>query len=263
MQKALQSAVSSIDLQCEPALSLSLACIAADMGLSSEDCDLSLTASLCKLDILQDKEVLFLLPNLAAALFASEKWERSQYLPSLEAFENNEHLIQRALIKLFDVFFTIAHTSLSAEARDPLDALAGGAGGQVGFAVGDAEEEEQQSHHSGKVCPRLTMRDRYKQYVARYVRIAAQTLLVQRENEGKIPHQRHTAQLPHRSMTAALEYFTIHCPAVERGTLERYLPNYLLHADLVDVSLGRQRTADHLRAFTHAAAVVVDAPDQF
>lgn len=257
MQNAVQSGVESLDFYCEPALGLSLACIAADLGIPCEDGDLALTAALSKLSAVADKEVLQLMPSLAAALFVCDKWERAVYLPRLGAFENNEHCIQVALSKLLGCFFLLSQTSLGADQRDPLDAMDGAEASASQYPdAGDAGEQGK------KVCKRLAVRDRYKAYVERYLRISAQTLLVQRETESKVV-QKHAVVLPHRSMTLALEYFTSLSPTVDCAMLERFLPNYLVHSDVLDVSLGRHKTADHLRVFTHPVAAQADNHDQY
>jgi hypothetical protein len=244
MQAALQSGAESLDFYCEPVLSQALACVAADLGIPSEDCDLALAAALTKLNLSADKEVLQLLPTVAAALFVSDKWEKAVFLPKLSAFENNEHCVQVALVRLFSAFFLLSQTTLGAEHSDPLEALAAPAEPAVGQEADEAGVP--------KVAKRLAVRDRYKAYVERYLRIAAQTLLVQRENEHKAA--KHAPQLPHRSMTIALEFFTSICPIAGRGSLEKYLPNYLIHSDVLDVSLGKQKTADQLKAFVHPTA---------
>ena len=263
MQAALSSAVSSLDTYAEPSLALPLVCIASDMGIESADSDLALTAALMKLDLGNDKEVLHLLPCVAAAVFVSEKWERSNYLPKLCAFENNEHCIQDALVKLFGSFFILSQTSLSPDGR----LAAENTKGKVTDTSFNHDMEDEGGVENKKVSKPLAVRERYKAYVERYLRISAQTLLVQRENEGK--DKKYTVQLPHRSMTQSLEYFTVLCPIVSRGTLEKYFPNYLIHSDALDVSLGRQKTSDHLKNFTHhseaasAGAAQIDANEQF
>lgn len=257
MQSALQAGAESLDYCCAPTLALPLACVAADLGLPLADCDLALAAALTKLDLSADPDVLDLLPVVAAALFVSEKWERTSYLSTLGAFENNEHCIQMALTRLFTAFFLLRHTALGGhEESDPLDAIGGGGGAASEY--GDAEGSVDLSRDGvRKVCKRLSVRDRYHHYVERYLRIAAQTLLVQRENETKA--SKHAPQLPHRSMTIALEYFAALNPGVGRGALEKYLPNYLIHSDVLDVSLGRHRAADQLRPFVHPAATQAEA----
>jgi hypothetical protein len=254
MQSALQAGAESVDYYCAPTLASSLACLASDLGIPSEDCDLALAAALTKLNLSADRDMLDLLPVVAAALFVSDKWERAVYLPGLGAFENNEHCIQVALGRLFSSFFLLSQTPLGGtEGDDPLDAL--GSSQQV-------EGENTAEESVRKVSKRLTLRARYQAYVDRYLRVSAQTLLVQRETEGKAG--KYAPQLPHRSMTIALEYFVSVCPAAGCGALEKYLPNYLIHSDVLDVSLGRQKTAEQLRAFAHPALTSTEAAaDQY
>lgn len=241
LQSALRDGVDAMDFYTEPQLGTALACLASDMGISSEERDLALCAALTKTNLAGDKEILNLFPAAAAALFVSDKWEKAHYLPRLEAFDNNEHCIQVALVKLFSCFFTLYSSNLGQEQHDPAEST-----GSVASV-----EEQNELGEVKKVAKRLVVRENYKHYVERYLRIASQTLLVQREGEV---HKKASAQAPHRCMSLMLEYFTSMCATVEPGSLERYLPNYLVHADRMDVSLGKQKTADALRAFTHAAA---------
>lgn len=253
MQSVLRDAVTSLDFYSEPQLGASLACLAGDLGIPSDERDMALCSALLRLNLSTDKEVLQLLPPMAAALFVCDKWEKSLYLPTHAAFENNEHCIQLALSKLFSSFFVLA--SLTQDDSGPSDPLSGSILGTY-HSGGQSEGAEGLQ----KVAKRLIVRDKYKQYVERYLRISAQTILVQRENEVK---QKGQAQVPHRCMSIALEYFVTLCPVVQRGTLEKYLPNYLVHADQVDVTLGRQKTSDPLRAFSHLSAAQAEAHDQY
>jgi hypothetical protein len=280
---AVRTALGSLDLYGEAELVTPLACLAADMGISAasgaaavafgmgttaaavgggvggagsgasggagggaggeDDRDLALTAALAKLNLTNNKAVLYLLPAAAAALFVSDKWDHSAYLPKLEAFENNEHCIQIAASKLFSSFFALVNSPVG-PAYDPQ--------GDIEFIAGPplARLEEE----AGKLTKRLAVRDRYKHYVERYLCISAQTLLVQREAESRQKSSYSQAQAPYRCLSILLEYFVSLSPIVSRGTLEKYFPNYLIHADLVDVSLGKQRSRDTLRGFSHVGA---------
>ena len=83
-----------------------------DLTTSSEK-DLSLCATLARLDLVSDqKESLHLFPSAAATLFLSDKWEKSIYLPQYEAYMNNEHCIQIALSKLFSTLYTLSTCNL-------------------------------------------------------------------------------------------------------------------------------------------------------
>ena len=254
VQNVVRDAVNALDFYSEPELGGALACLAADLGIPAEERDSALCSALLRLNLTADKEVLHLLPPMAAALFVCDKWEKSLYLPTHAAFENNEHCIQFALSKLFASFFALA--SMVQDTTESAGPLSGSILGS--YQSLDASVEGQDKLQ--KVAKRLIVRDKYKHYVERYLRISAQTILVQRENEAKQEgKQKCSAQVPHRCMSIALEYFVTLCPVVARGTLEKYLPNYLVHADLVDVSLGRQKAADALRVFTHPTAAQAEA----
>ncbi|KAJ1418830.1 hypothetical protein B484DRAFT_400362, partial [Ochromonadaceae sp. CCMP2298] len=175
-----------------------------------------------------------------ATLFASAVYDHSTYLPRIGAFEGNEHLVQVALAKLFSVFFKLGglgglNTGVGGDDE--------GGKGAVGVGVGVVANRQQE-------------RERYQTYVEQYVRFSSQILLKQREEvQGAKGGLR-----PTRTMGAMLEYFTTLCPVTTRGCLDRSLPNSLLHADLVDVTLGRQRHADKLGTFQHPSSA--SAPDE-
>lgn len=258
MQNVVRDAVNALDFYSEPDLGGALACLATDLGIPAQEQDMALCSALLRMNFTSDKEVLHLLPPMAAALFVCSKWEKSVYLPTHAAFESNEHCIQVALSKLFACFFTLS--SMVPDSAEPsADPLSGSILGSYHSAVEQSQDTLQ------KVSKRLAVRDKYKHYVERYLRISAQTILVQRENESKLEgKQKGSAQVPHRCMSIVLEYFVTLCPVVQRGTLEKYLPNNLVHADLMDVSLGRQKAGEILRVFTHInSAALVDAQDQY
>lgn len=251
IKSALHNGVDAMDFYTEPQLGTALACVAADMGIPDGERDIALCAALTRTNLASDKDVLNLFPIAAAALFVSEKWEKSHYLPRLEAFENNEHCIQFALAKLFSCFFTLYSSTLGQDPKDIPDNI----------SIPDSETDADAPVEVKKVATRLATRDKYKQYVERYLRVSAQTLLVQRDGEVS---KRAASQSPHRSMSLMLDYFTGLCPVVEPGTLEKYLPNYLVRADRLDVYLGKQKAADGLRPFAHAAAATQgEVPEQF
>jgi len=253
---ALKAAVQSIQLSgvLSTELCTPLASLASSMGISSSgstilsdrssggravtDRDLDLCWALARLDLSSSyMEELLLLPAAASALFLCDKWEKAMYLPHLEAFQNNEHCIQVALSRLLPTFFVLSTSNL-----------------------GQINNESYDEHKSGqgqmKPSSRLTdihrTRDLFRNYVERYLSLAAQALLTQREIEATS-----NVHFPHRTMSALLEYFVSLCPtsdAVDRGLLEKHFPNYLSHSDLVDVSLDRHKHIHALHPFVHRSA---------
>mmetsp|Transcript_17413 Transcript_17413/g.29193 ORF Transcript_17413/g.29193 Transcript_17413/m.29193 type:complete len:313 (-) Transcript_17413:599-1537(-) len=279
MRSAVEEAVRALDFYSDAELGTPLACLAADLGITgtagagggaangAEDRDVALCAALARLNLAAEKDALMLFPIAIAALFVAPQWQKSVYLPKLEAFSNNEHLIQLALWKLSSSFFILA------------GAAAGTSEGVSGAGDGNAPEGE--SHNSEgddgtaagatasgmsnttvdesvAVNHQMLVRNRYKRYVERYVAVAAQILLIRREADIPVNSTPHP---PYRAMSTMLDTFVAMCPALVRGTLEKYLPHALLHADLVDISLGKQRIMDKMSSFTHPVYTSLSSND--
>jgi hypothetical protein len=134
-----------------------------------------------------------------------------------------------------------------------IEGMGGMGSGGMGMGMGTSGgggDDEGADEGAGVVNRQEREKEGYQQYVEQYVRISSQMLLKQREGtEGGTGGSR--GHRPTRTMGAMLEYFTTLCPITARGSLERCMPNSLLHADLVDISLGRQRKGDKLGTFTH------------
>lgn len=204
-----------------------LACLASSLGIT-EEIDLSLLSFVNQMNLKPEElQILTLFPTAAAALFVSDRWLKSVYIPPIEAFGDNEHIVPfatakiamcfHALLTLHDVQPKSFETSVYSMPR-----------------VNKISEEEQ----------------KFKLYVDQFLCIASQILLSSRATEvDRSPH------LPYRAMGLMLELFIRHCPAVDHGHLESRFPNSLITAGLLEISLGKQTYNDSLGTFSHPTVV--------
>jgi len=104
VQSTAAIAFNAVDARLNHEAALSLSCVGMDSGTLLHP-DLSLLATLRHLNSNSDDHRLFdFLPCAYAAIFLSDYWKRSQFIPSMDAFSNNEHTIALALNYLLQAF---------------------------------------------------------------------------------------------------------------------------------------------------------------
>ena len=163
-------------------LSSPLSCLASSLGIT-EECDLALVTFLNQMNLKPEElQALTLFPTAAAALFVSDRWLKSVYIPPIEAFGDNEHIIPFATAKL-SVCFHALITLHDVQAKSFETSV-------YTMPMTNKIYEEQQ---------------KFKLYADQYLRVAAQVLLSSRATEvDKSPH------LPYRAMGLMLESFIRH-----------------------------------------------------
>lgn len=235
LNPSLCSAVSSVRESVLPfgdtSVSIPLYTLSVDLG-ANPAIDLGLAASIASLIKSQEPSIsarnLALFPAAAAAIFASESWENTDYILSYEAFERNEHCMIFAISKLVTCFFgdeSLFGAAASAEAKTSSSSSGGDVSRTSGInGVGNLQLMAEA-----------------------YLRMSSQVLLTLRSVELTAYPTR-----PLRGMCLLLELFVRFSPAADRRSLEKYLPYSLLHASLVEISLGKHTAAEALGAFTHA-----------
>jgi hypothetical protein len=160
-----------------------------------------------------------LFPVACACLFGSERWESAVYNYDLEAFERNEHTSMIAASALM-----------------------------VGFFVGDSSGGQTGTDNGASASTVRTMTDTF-------LRLSSQLLLTLRSAETTQYNTR-----PLRSMCTLIETFLVHhehmCAhaQAQSSDVEKYFPYSLMHSCLMEISLGKQREVDSLKAFTSSDA---------
>jgi hypothetical protein len=110
VRAALFAATEAVDVWGELSGLQPLLCMSSSVGAAGGDLALATALSMVDLTTMQQQALYTHLPAMCAAVFISDRWAQSVFMPEVDAFENNEQCMQLAISQLLFIMFT--HTEL-------------------------------------------------------------------------------------------------------------------------------------------------------